>query len=179
VTGAHRNALKRLLSDNGDTSGGPLARGDCGDARGGSTARRGGGKWRRSNERLAVDQEGDWNRLRRWHVTSRAFGDSSPARRDGDSLESERASVLDALGFALLKGLRSNRGGLSLADAEWRNSVVGRCNRHLLRDVSGLTSGGGFGGLANGLLASVSRSDKKGLDVLNELLLSQAEVIVE
>ena len=72
-----------------------------------------------------------------------------------------------------------NRGGLSPANAERRNGVVWRCNRHLRRDVPSLTSGGGFSGLANGLLASVSRRDEKWLDMLDELLLGQADVIVQ
>jgi len=79
----------------------------------------------------------------------------------------------------LLKGLRRNRGGLNLADAERTNGVVRRRNRHLWQDFPSLTSGGGLSGPANSLLASVSTRDEERLYMFNELLLGQAEVIVE
>ena len=71
----------------------------------------------------------------------------------------------------MLKGLRWNGHWLGLADTERRNSVVRRRNRHLWRHIPSLTSGGGFGGLANALLAGVPRGDEKWLNMLDELLL--------
>lgn len=75
--------------------------------------------------------------------------------------------------------MRRNGGRLNLADAERRNGVVWGRNRHLQSEVPSLTSGRGFGGPANRLLASISGRDEKWLYVLNELLLGQAEVKVE